>query len=107
MWAPPRAWQGTRARGVRWSPAAATAWGGGGCGAAPWIAPYDELLWDGWATLVRAAGQGASWRAVATTGEVDPLTARRRWGPRGPGGGRGQAHLAVARPRPLGGTGGP
>lgn len=91
-----RAWQGTRARWVLWAPGRRDRLGLRRlrCRAChtvetvfpPWIVPYEELLVDGLARLVIAAGGGASWATVATTGGVDPLTARRRWGRWGPRG---------------------
>ena len=92
----PRAWQGTRARWVQWAPGRRDrlGWRRLRCRPCrtvetvfpPWIVPYEELLLDGLATVVVAAGQGASRATVAATGGVAPLTARRRWRRWGPGG---------------------
>lgn len=91
-----RAWQGTRARWVLWAPGrrdrlALRRLRCRRCHTVetvfpPWIVPYEELLLDGLATLVIAAGQGVSWTTVATTVGVDGLTVRRRWRRWGPGG---------------------
>ena len=86
----PRAWQGTRARWGHWAPGrrdrlALRRLRCRHChtvetGFPPWLVRYEELLLDRLATLVLAAGQGASWRSAAATVGVEPLTARRRWG---------------------------